>query len=87
MFFARSAFSIRGTRNSGVRCLCVKKIIDFCELNLEGGTHAAGPWWFGLWILEDREKTNQLFVLSTGIVRLRDLFLDTVWRIFLKNNN
>ena len=76
--FARSAFSIRGTRNSDVRPSVVKKIITFCELNLGGGTHAAGPWWFELWILEDRKRTLHLFALATGISRFRDPFLDTV---------
>ena len=50
---ARSAFSIRGTRKSDVRPFVrpfVRIIITFCELNLGGGTHAAGPWWFELWI-------------------------------------
>ena len=66
-------------------CLFVKKIIDFCELNLGGGTHAAGPWWFGLWILEGRKRTLHLFALATGIGRSRDPFLDTVSEIFLQD--
>ena len=62
----------------------VKKIIDFCELNLGGGTHAAGPWWFELWILEGRKRTLHLFALATGISRFRDPFLDTVSGTFLQ---
>ena len=56
----------------------VRIIITFCELNLGGGTHAAGPWWFELWILEGRKRTLHLFALATGISRFRDPFLDTV---------
>ena len=63
----------------------VRKIITFCRRESGGGTHAAGPWWFGLWILEDREKTTHLFGLATGIGRLRDLFLDTVSETFLQD--
>ena len=63
----------------------LREIIDFCELNLGGGTHAAGPWWFGLWILEGRERTLHLFGLATGISRLRDPFLDTVSGTFLQD--
>ena len=47
-----------------------------------GGTHAAGPWWFGLWISEDRKRTLHLFALATGIGRLRDPFLNTVSETF-----
>ena len=86
MIFARSAFSIRGTKKSDVRpVLSVRIIITFCRRECGGGTHAAGPWWFGLWILEDREKTTHLFGLATGIGRLRDLFLDTVSETFLQD--
>ena len=84
---ARSAFSIRGRRKSDVRSFVrsfVKKIIDFCELNLGGGTHAAGPWWFELWILEGRKRTLHLFALATGIGRSRDPFLNTVSGTFLQ---
>ena len=84
---ARSAFSIRGTKKSDVRLSVrpfVRKIIDFCELNLGGGTHAAGPWWFELWILEGRKRTLHLFALATGIGRSRDPFLNTVSGTFLQ---
>ena len=63
----------------------VREIIDFCELNLGGGTHAAEPWWFELWILEGRERTLHLFGLATGISRFRDPFLDTISGTFLQD--
>ena len=69
----------------------VRIIITSCELNLGGGTHAAGPWWFELWILEGRKRTLHLFALATGIGQSRDPFLDTVSETFLqdvcKNND
>ena len=67
-----------------VRSFVLRKIITFCELNLGGGTHAAGPWWFELWILEGRKRTLHLFALATGISRFRDPFLDTVSGTFLQ---
>ena len=71
-----------------IRCPCVRAsvriIITFCELNLGGGTHAAGPWWFELWILEGRKRTLHLFALATGISRFRDPFLNTVSGTFLQ---
>ena len=71
-------------RMSEFRPNSVRKIIDFCELNLGGGTHAAGPWWFELWILEGRKRTLHLFALATGISRFRDPFLNTVSGTFLQ---
>ena len=68
-----------------VRPSVLREIIDFCELNLGGGTHAAEPWWFELWILEGRERTLHLFGLATGISRFRDPFLDTVSGTFLQD--
>ena len=85
---ARSAFSIRGTRKSDVRPSvrpCVRIIITFCRRECGGGTHAAGPWWFGLWIFEGRERTLHLFGLATGISRFRDPFLNTVSGTFLQD--
>ena len=65
----------------------LREIIDFCELNLGGGTHVTGPWWFELWILEGRKRTLHLFALATGISRLRDPFLDTVSGTLLQDVN
>ena len=56
----------------------------FLRTESGGGTHAAGPWWFGLWILEGRKRTLHLFALATGISRFRDPFLDTVSGTFLQ---
>ena len=68
-----------------VRPSVLREIIDVCELNLGGGTHAAGPWCFELWRLEGRERTLHLFGLATVIGRSRNPFLNTVSETFLQD--